>query len=189
MRAAFVVTSLALFASLASAQVIQKWKAPDGSLYFGDKPPAGSTKIGEEGSAAPAAPAPAAAASDDAFSANASNARTRIENALKDDSTHLEEIHEQIENVGNIQPQGDPNRIATQQDVADVQNFQSKKNEALRQLRAKERKTYADIAGLWKAFDKLNADVVEHYGREPDWWRSRIDCGCPTRAEAERALR
>lgn len=38
--------AVTLFASLACAQLIQKWKTPAGMLYFGDRPPAGSTLVG-----------------------------------------------------------------------------------------------------------------------------------------------
>jgi hypothetical protein len=57
MRATYFVLLACVVAisAVASAQSIQKWKTPDGKLYFGDKPPAGSTKIGEEGSNEPPA--------------------------------------------------------------------------------------------------------------------------------------
>ena len=32
----------------ARTEMIQKWETPDGELYFGDRPPAGSTKMGEK---------------------------------------------------------------------------------------------------------------------------------------------
>jgi hypothetical protein len=37
---------LAQVAGLA-AEDIQKWRTADGSLYFGDRPPAGSVKLGQ----------------------------------------------------------------------------------------------------------------------------------------------
>jgi len=44
--AASAVFVLALaFAGAASADAIQKWRTPDGELYFGDRPPAGSTLL------------------------------------------------------------------------------------------------------------------------------------------------
>lgn len=42
MASMFGVLALAL---AAHADSIQKWRAPDGSLYFGDRPPAGSTLV------------------------------------------------------------------------------------------------------------------------------------------------
>ena len=183
---------------VASAQVIQKWKKPDGSLYFGNKPPPGSTKIGETGFPAPARPKPPSQKEaepepppgGDAFSAKASNARTRIERALKGKSARLTEIRVRIEDVKSLQPQGHPSTVATQQDVAALSRFQSRKEEMLRDLRAEQRKVYGDIADLWKQFEVLNEDVLERYGHEPDWWRSWIICaGCPSRSEAESELR
>jgi len=38
------IAALAL-ASVAAAGDIQKWRAPDGSIYFGDRPPTGSTLV------------------------------------------------------------------------------------------------------------------------------------------------
>jgi hypothetical protein len=43
-----LVLALAL-AALANAGTIQKWQTPEGTLYFGDRPPAGSMKLGEIG--------------------------------------------------------------------------------------------------------------------------------------------
>ena len=50
------------------------------------------------------------------------------------------------------------------QDVADLANSQSRKTEALKDLKAEERKTLAVIVDLWKQFDEADAQVVEHYG-------------------------
>jgi hypothetical protein len=44
MRAA-TVAAVILLASLAAAQEIQRWRTPDGKLYFGFNPPEGSTLI------------------------------------------------------------------------------------------------------------------------------------------------
>jgi hypothetical protein len=45
---------LLVFAGTAAAENIQEWQAPDGSPFFGDKPPSGSKLIGETGSIGPA---------------------------------------------------------------------------------------------------------------------------------------
>jgi len=37
----------------AESQAVQKWKTPNGTIYFGDKPPAGSTLLGVAGNVAP----------------------------------------------------------------------------------------------------------------------------------------
>jgi hypothetical protein len=42
---ASVTVGLIAFAAVALADAIQKWRTPDGSLYFGDRPPAGSTLV------------------------------------------------------------------------------------------------------------------------------------------------
>ena len=49
MTATISTFSLAIVAlvSVAGAQSIEKWKTPNRQLYFGDKPPAGSTLLGE----------------------------------------------------------------------------------------------------------------------------------------------
>jgi len=37
--------------------------------------------------------------------------------------------------------------------------------------------------------DALDAKVIEHYGKAPEWWRKRLDCrGCPSAAEVADAL-
>jgi hypothetical protein len=40
-----VTLGLIAFAAIAAADAIQKWRTPDGSLYFGDRPPTGSTLL------------------------------------------------------------------------------------------------------------------------------------------------
>jgi hypothetical protein len=169
---------------------------PDGKTYVGDEPPPGC-EVKSSYQSAPEAPAPDAAADATAdaskgdLSVRASRARTEIERNLNRDADSLEEVRKRIEEVRRAEPEGSPNYFATQQDVADAANFQSRKAAALKELREAERKTLADIAALWKAFDELNADVAEHYGgKQPDWWRDTVSCSkCPTRHEAERALR
>jgi hypothetical protein len=98
---------------------------PDGKTYVRDKPPPGS-EVKSSYQSAPEAPtldnAPAAPgdASRDAFSVQASRARTEIERALNKDAGSLEEIRKRIEDVQRIEPQGDPNYVVTQQDIADA---------------------------------------------------------------------
>jgi hypothetical protein len=201
MRRACTMRRLALIAtaSLAlsgSALALVLCTTPDGKTYVGDKPPPGC-EVKSSYQSAPEAPAPGNAAdapvgaSKDDFSVQASRARTEIERALNKDAGSLEEIHKRIDEVQRIAPQGSPNYFATQQDVADVANFQSRKAAALRELRDAERKTLAHMADLWKAFDELDANVVEHYGgKEPDWWRRTLSCPkCPSKYEVGNALR
>jgi hypothetical protein len=47
MRLATLAWVLCLSMRLVAAQTVQKWQTPEGTLYFGDKPPAGSKLIGE----------------------------------------------------------------------------------------------------------------------------------------------
>jgi hypothetical protein len=169
---------------------------PDGKTYVGDKPPPGcqvksSYQSALEAPAPDNAVDPTAGPSTDDLSVRASRARTEIERDLNKDADSLEEVRKRIDEVERAEPQGSSNYFATQQDVADVANFQSRKAAALKDLRDAERKTLADIAALWKAFDELNADVAEHYGgKQPDWWRHTLSCSkCPTRYEVESALR
>jgi len=136
-------------------------------------------------------PAPALAASEGTFSVRASRARSEIERALKRDSDHLWEILDQIDKVKSLEAKGDPNFVASQQDLADLANFQARKAETLQELTAAERRTYAAIADRWRDFDELNTKVLEHYGgKGPDWWRSALSCAnCPSKEEAENALK
>jgi hypothetical protein len=53
---ASVTFGLIAVAAVAAADSIQKWRTPDGSLYFGDRPPSGSTLLDTY----PDAPAPVA---------------------------------------------------------------------------------------------------------------------------------
>jgi hypothetical protein len=168
---------------------------PDGKTFVGDKPPAGC-EVKSSYQSAPEGPFPDNAAGvpdapKDGLSVHASRARTEIERALNEDASSLEDIRNRIDEVQRIEPEGSPNYFATQQDVADVANLQSRKAAALRELKDAERKTLAHMADSWKAFDKLDAEVVDHYGgKEPDWWRRTLSCQkCPSRYEVENALR
>src|ERR1043166_5824267 len=99
MRATYFVflACVVVISAFASAQSIQKWKTPAGKLYFGDKPLAGSTKIGAEGSNV----SPSNGSSQEGaprsteqerFSVDVSRERTEIEKALNSNAEHLEEI-------------------------------------------------------------------------------------------------
>jgi hypothetical protein len=105
---------------------------PDGKTYVGDKPPPGC-EVKSSYQSSPEAPASGNAAdapvdvSKDDFSVQASRARTEIERALNKNADSLEEIRKRTEETQRIEPQGSPNYFATQQDVADAANFQSRK--------------------------------------------------------------
>src|SRR5262245_59381222 len=193
---ALAVLAIAALVVPGSAGALVLCTTPDGKTYVGDKPPPGC-EVKSTYQPTPDGPAPGDAAdalvdtSKDDFSVQASRTRTDIERSLNKDADNLEEIRNRIGETQRMEPQGSPNYFATQQDVADVANFQSRKAAALRDLRDAERKTLADMAALWRGFDELNAHVVEHYGgKEPDWWRRTLTCSkCPSKYEVENALR
>lgn len=172
----------------ARADTIQKWKTPDGKLYFGDRPPAGSTNIGKEGSNEPPANGSpqesARSAEQERFSIEVSRERTEIEKALNDNAERLEEVAKQIAEVESA-----PNVLPPWMEMR--AGFKNEKADRLRELWAQKRTTLAAVADLWKRFDKLNAEVTKAYdGKAPDWWRSTLSCPkCPSRSEAEDSLR
>jgi hypothetical protein len=173
----------------ARSETIQKWRAPDGTLYFGDTPPAGSKKIGEEGSSEPPAggssqeSAPPSAEKE-RLSIDASRERTQIEQALNSGAARLEELDAQI-----AEAQSAPNVVpGWMERRAGIKN---EKAQTLRELRSQRHATLATMADLWKRFDKLDASVRQAYqGEAPIWWRSKLSCAkCPSRSEAEDAQR
>jgi hypothetical protein len=50
-KARLIVVLVITLAGEDMAQAIPRWRTPEGVLYFGDNPPAGSTRIGEVGEA------------------------------------------------------------------------------------------------------------------------------------------
>jgi hypothetical protein len=181
-------TLLVALVGSAQSQMIQKWKTPDGTLYFGDKPPAGSMKIGEEGSNEPPSngssqeSAPRSA-EQERFSIDVSRERTEIEKALNSNAERLEEVDKQIAEV-----QRAPNVVPPWMERR--AGFKNEKAETLRELWSQKRTTLATIGDLWKRFDKLDAKVKKAYdGKAPDWWRSTLSCpNCPSRSEVEDSL-
>jgi hypothetical protein len=177
-----------LVVASASPQAIQKWKTPDGELFFGDRPPAGSTKVGEVGDASRP---PEARLSEETFSAEVRQSRNEAERALKRASDRLWEIRDQLDKVESLEPKDDPEFVMSQRDAADLAAFQTKKAETLRRLKAAEQRSYAAIVGIWKTLDELNAKVAGRYGgKQPDWWQGTLACpNCPSSDEAQEALR
>jgi hypothetical protein len=170
------------------SQVIQKWKTPDGKLYFGDTPPPGSKKIGEEGSSEPVHERPQEstppAPEKERLSVDASRERTQIEEALNKQAGHLEELDARIAEV-----QRAPNLVPGWMERR--AGFKNDKAESLRELKSQKHATLTTIADLWKRFDKLDASVRKAYaGEAPIWWRSTLSCPkCPSRLDAEDASR
>ena len=75
------VVALLGLASAAGADAIQKWRTPSGGIYFGDRPPSGSTLVetyADTAPATPAAPAVAPASSDAGLSEAAAQGREII---------------------------------------------------------------------------------------------------------------
>src|SRR5262249_32015023 len=141
-----VILSLVVVAS-ASAQAIQKWKTPDGTLFFGDRPPAGSIKVGTVGSdSQPAEPV----LSLKTFAAKASQSRIEMEQALRQNSDRLWEIRDQLDKVESLKPKDDPEFVMSEQRATDLAAFQARKTETIRRLKEAERTRYSAIANLWK---------------------------------------
>ena len=177
------------FRGTSLADVIQKWKTPKGGLYFGDRPPPGSTKIGQEGSkdAPDSAPSseesPPRSPEDEKLSVDASRERAAIEKALNASAAHLEEVKKKIAETERL-----PDNMGTR--MTNYADGTPSKRDAVRGLQAEKHKTLAEIADQWKKFDDLNERVLKsHGGSAPDWWRSKLSClACPSRSEAESAL-
>jgi Domain of unknown function (DUF4124) len=182
-----IVLSLLVVAS-ASAQAIQEWKTPDGTLFFGDRPPAGSIRVGEVGSDSQP---PEPVLSLKTFAAKASQSRNELEQALRRNSDRLWAIRDQLDKVESLKPKDDPEFVMSEQGTTDLAAFQARKAETLRRLREAERRSYSVIAGLWKSLDELNSKVASRYdGKPPDWWQDKVNCqNCATREEAEDALK
>jgi len=182
-----IVLSLVLGAS-ASAQTIQEWKTPDGKLFFGDRPPSGSTKVGQVGGDSQP---PDAVLSPKTFAAKAGQSRSELEQALRRNSDRLWEIRDLLDKVERLAPKDDPEFVTSEQEATDAAAFEARKAETLRKLSEAERRSYSTIANLWKSLDELNSKVASRFGgKSPDWWHDKVDCqNCATREEAEDALK
>jgi hypothetical protein len=185
---AFVVALIAsaALAAAVSADSIQKWKTPSGQLYFGDHPPPGSTKVGEEKDTAPPAAAEAArAASGDTnespehakMSVDASQRRTQIERALNRDAERLAEVRKKISDA-----QSQPNVLEPWMEKG--LGLPNEKGDSLKQLRAEQGELAAAMVKHWDEFDELDKKVRESFGGSaPDWWRKPSCSQCPSRSE------
>ena len=180
-------------AGRASADVIQKWKTPDGKLYFGDHPPAGSTKLGEEGSKdssppssdEPAAPAASSSESPERakMSVDMSRARNDIERALNRDAARLAEVRTKI-----AAAEGQPTVVEPWMEKG--LGLPNEKGESLKRLRNEQSEIAASMVKSWNAFDELDKKVRESFGGSaPDWWRKPSCAQCPSRQEAASLVR
>jgi len=158
------VTTVAFAIALSAvsgAQPIQKWRTPNGELYFGDRPPAGSVKVGEYQEAKPRvseATAEAKAKADNAFDAQAIRRRRRIEKDINEAADKLEAARAQLSRV----------RIATRRNARGA--LQARESEA--RLRVSEYK---------QEFESLTEEVRRYYhGDLPPSWSPTLNCrNCP----------
>ncbi len=138
---------------------------------------------------------------EEAFSVRASLRRREIETRLKNAAHSLEETRAELKaresatfsawvpNATENSRQAKASLDAQRDALLAMSQFDQEKADALRRLRRREREQLKTVIGLWNEFDALDAEITEHYGAKPDWWRKRLDCSnCPTLAEAERAL-
>jgi hypothetical protein len=181
-----------------STDEIRKWRDAQGSLHYsvtgsGSAPAAQDEELpilhGRE------------ASPEELFSVSVSLRRREIEKKLKSQARSLESIQAEVkakessafsawvpEAVGNSS-QAKASLDAQRDAYLAMSQFEQEKADELRKLRRRERAQLKEIVGTWKEFEALDAEVTAHYGATPSWWRKRLDCkGCPTLAEAERAL-
>ena len=182
---------LIAIALTADAEIIQKWKTREGQLYFGDKPPPGSTKLGEEGSKdepAPERPVPEAAAAPEAsaeqsrLSIEMSRQRKLIETALNRDAERYAEVTKQIADAERL-----PDLVEPWMEKS--LGFANEKGDMLRRLRPERREIASAMLKSWERFDELDAEVRKSYGSAPDWWRKPTCVSCPSRSELRSAAK
>jgi len=180
------------------ADEIRKWRDAQGNLHYsvtgsGSAPAARDEEVpilhGRE------------ATPEELFSVGVSLRRREIEKKLKAEAASLQSIQAEVkakegsafsawvpEAVGNSL-QAKASLDAQRDAYLAMSQFEQEKADELRKLRRRERAQLKEIVGAWKEFEALDAEVTAHYGATPSWWRNRLDCkGCPTLADAERAL-
>jgi hypothetical protein len=181
-----------------SADEIRKWRDPQGNMHY-------SVTGSESAPAAQDDELPIVrgreASPEELYSVSASLRRREIEKKLKEDARSLEAIQAEVkaressafsawvpEAVGSSR-QAKASLDAQRDAYLAMNQFEQEKADELRKLRRRERAQLKEIVGIWKEFEALDAEVTEHYGTAPSWWRKHLDCkGCPTLAEAERSL-
>jgi hypothetical protein len=185
-QAVLALAASAVFATVVSADSIQKWKTPSGQFYFGDHPPPGSTKVGEEPDTAPAPSAESASTAGGGttespehatLSVDASQRRTQIERALNRDAEHLADVRKKISDV-----QSQPNIVEPWMEKG--LGFPNEKGDSLKHLRDEQSALAASMVKSWEEFDDLDKKVRESFGGSaPDWWRKPSCAQCPSRQE------
>jgi hypothetical protein len=184
--------------SRGSADEIRKWRDPQGNMHY-------SVTGSESAPAAQDDELPILrgreASPEELYSVSVSLRRREIEKKLKEEARSLEAIQAEVkaressafsawvpEAVGNSR-QAKASLDAQRDAYLAMNQFEQEKADELRKLRRRERAQLKEIVGVWKEFEALDAEVTEHYGTAPSWWRKHLDCkGCPTLAEAERSL-
>jgi hypothetical protein len=169
-----LVTCGALLVSAAAlGQGIHKWQTPDGKLYFGDKPPAGSKDLGVMESApdrglddggrgwesSTERGLDGGSCDKDNMSVSASNRRGAIEKQICARVDRLKRIDEARSKV--LSSSGDASAA---------------KIEALRLFQETEREERENIDKLRAQFAALGAIVRKCFGGTPDWWRDKLSC-------------
>ena len=180
-----------------AADEIRKWRDADGGMHYSITGSPG----GERDSAAMPLLKGRDATPEETFSVQASLSRSDIERKLTAAGRALEETRTEIRKTEEKQfgawvpaATGDPRSAQASLDrqrdaFLAASQVEQQKTDDLRRLRRRERDRLKEILGLWKEFDALDAKVIEHYGKAPEWWRKRLDCrGCPSAAEVADAL-
>lgn len=184
-------------AATSFADEIRKWRDAEGNLHY--------SVTGSPGAESDATDVPLLhgrdASPEEAFSVDSSLRRREIEQKLTALGRALEETRAEIRrtedktfDVWVSAVTRDPRSAQASLDAQRgaflaASQFNEEKADSLRRLRRRERDQLKEIRDLWKKFGALDREVTQHYGKAPDWWRSRLDCrGCPTIAQVEEAL-
>ncbi len=193
--------ALALFAVLdagrGGADEIRKWRDAAGNLHYSITGSSGGEKDSEEMPLLQGREA----TPEETFSVQASLKRSELEKKLTAAGRALEQIRADIVKTEGRQfgawvpavtddPRSAQASLDRQRDVLlAASQAEQQKADDLRRLRRRQRDQLKELLGLWKEFDALDAQVTEHYGKAPEWWRKRLDCrGCPSAAEVADAL-
>lgn len=174
----------ALVALLACSGSIVEWRTPGGALYFGDRPPAGSTKVGVFEDAAP--PGAEISPADGGLSVRASLERHRIEVEMSAAAEDLARVRAQIDALRR-RPKPKIGKRARGLLVLGDDGVARKPSQAARddaerleRLGKEERADLAEITRLRHELGALASEVKREYGGTPPWWRDAVDCPrCP----------
>src|SRR2546423_1349198 len=162
-----------LVSAAALGQGIHKWQTPDGKLYFGDRPPAGSRDLGvmerapdrggDDGGHGWEASAErgfgdGGSCDKENMSVSASNRRGLIE----------KQICARVEHLNRID--------AARTKMLSAPGSETFKMEGLRLFQESQREENENINKLRSQFSALGALVRKCFGGTPDWWRDKLSC-------------